>query len=40
VVEHPSVSKMLEGAKLTPTARDAILRGVAGKMTIYQIPVP
>ncbi|MGA7308015.1 MAG: adenylate/guanylate cyclase domain-containing protein [Pseudolabrys sp.] len=40
VVEHPSVSKLLEGSKLAPTARDAILRGVAGKMTIYQIPVP
>jgi hypothetical protein len=29
---------MLEGSKLAPTAQDAILRGVAGKMTIYQIP--
>jgi class 3 adenylate cyclase len=40
VVDHPGVSKLLEGSKLTPTARDAVLRGVADKMTIYQIPVP
>jgi class 3 adenylate cyclase len=38
VVEHPQVSKMLEKSKLAPTAQDTILRGVADKMTIYQIP--
>ena len=38
VVEYPQVSKMLEISKIAPTAQDAILRGVAGKMTIYQIP--
>jgi len=38
VVEHPQVSKLLEGSKLTPTARDTVLRGVADRMTIYQIP--
>jgi class 3 adenylate cyclase len=38
VVDHPGVSKLLEGSKLTPTAQDAILRGVADKVTIYQIP--
>jgi class 3 adenylate cyclase len=38
VVEHPRVSKMLERSKLAPTAQDTVLRGVADKMTIYQIP--
>ncbi|MGE5854483.1 MAG: adenylate/guanylate cyclase domain-containing protein [Deltaproteobacteria bacterium] len=38
VVEHPQVSKMLERSKLAPTAQDTVLRGVADKMTIYQIP--
>jgi class 3 adenylate cyclase len=38
VVDYPAVSKLLEGSKLTPTAQDAILRGVADKVTIYQIP--
>lgn len=38
VVEHPQVSKMLERYKLAPTAHDTVLRGVADKMTIYQIP--
>lgn len=38
VVEHPQVSKMLERYKLAPTAQDTVLRGVADKMTIYQIP--
>ena len=38
VVEHPQVSKLLEGSKLAPTARDTVLRGVADRMTIYQIP--
>src|SRR5215813_2350481 len=37
VVDHPGVSRLLEGSKLTPTAQDAVLRGVADKMTIYQI---
>jgi class 3 adenylate cyclase len=40
VVEYPQASKLLEGAKLAPTAQDAVLRGVAEKMTVYQIPVP
>jgi class 3 adenylate cyclase len=38
VVEYPQVSKMLEVSKLAPTAQDTTLRGVAGKMMIYQIP--
>ncbi len=38
VVENPQVSKMLEVSKLAPTAQDATLRGVADKVTIYQIP--
>jgi class 3 adenylate cyclase len=38
VVEHPQVSKMLAGSKLAPAAQDATLRGVADKVTIYQIP--
>ncbi len=38
VVENPQVSKMLEISKLAPTAQDATLRGVADKVTIYQIP--
>ena len=38
VVDHPQVSKMLELSKLAPTAQDASLRGVADKVTIYQIP--
>jgi class 3 adenylate cyclase len=38
VVDHPGVSKLLAGSKLTPTAQDALLRGVADRMTIYQIP--
>ena len=38
VVDHPGVSRLIEGSKLTPTARDTVLRGVTDKMTIYQIP--
>jgi class 3 adenylate cyclase len=38
VVEHPQVSKLLESSKLAPTARDTTLRGVADRMTVYQIP--
>jgi len=38
VMENPQVAKMLGLSKLAPTARDATLRGVADKMTIYQIP--
>jgi class 3 adenylate cyclase len=38
VMENPQVAKMLEVSKLAPAARDATLRGVADKMTIYQIP--
>jgi class 3 adenylate cyclase len=38
VVENPQVAKMLAISKLAPAARDATLRGVADKVTIYQIP--
>src|SRR5262249_2665921 len=38
VVEPPQRSKLLEGSKRAPPARDTSLRGVAGKMTVYQIP--
>ena len=38
VVENPQVTRLLEVSNLTPTAQDATLRGVADKMTIYQIP--
>ncbi len=38
VVDNPQVSKMLEVSKLAPAAQDAQLRGVADKVTIYQIP--
>ena len=38
VVDNPQVSRMLAQSKLAPTAQDASLRGVADKVTIYQIP--
>jgi len=38
VVENPQVSTMLETNKLKPTEQHAALRGVAEKMTVYQIP--
>ncbi len=38
VVDNPHVSKMLESSKLQPTEQHAALRGVADKMTVYQIP--
>ena len=38
VVDNPQVSKLLEESKLSPAAQDATLRGVADKMTIFQIP--
>jgi class 3 adenylate cyclase len=38
VVENPQVSKMLETSKLKPTEQLAALRGVADRMTVYQIP--
>ena len=38
VMDNPQVAKMLEVSKLAPAARDATLRGVADKVTIYQIP--
>jgi len=38
VMDNPLVGKMLETGKLVPAAQDAALRGVAEKMTIYQIP--
>lgn len=38
VVDNPLVAKMLEESKLAPAAQDAQLRGVADKMTVFQIP--
>jgi class 3 adenylate cyclase len=38
VVENAQVSKMLEASKLELTEQHAALRGVADKMTVYQIP--
>jgi class 3 adenylate cyclase len=38
VLDNPQVSKMLSASNIAPTAQDAHLRGVADKMTIYQIP--
>jgi class 3 adenylate cyclase len=38
VVEHPQVAKMIETNKLMPTEQLAALRGVADKMTVFQIP--
>ncbi len=38
VVENPQVAKMLAISKLAPAARDATLRGVTDKVTVYQIP--
>ena len=38
VLEHPQVAKMIETNKLTPTEQIAALRGVADKMTVFQIP--
>jgi class 3 adenylate cyclase len=38
VVDNPLVCKMLEASELAPSAQHAALRGVADKVTIYQIP--
>ena len=38
VVENSQVSKMLEASKLKLTEQGAALRGVADRMTVYQIP--
>jgi class 3 adenylate cyclase len=38
VVENPQVAKMLADAHLAITEQQAALRGVADKMTVYQIP--
>ena len=38
VVENPQVSKMLKASKLKLTEQDAALRGVADRMTVFQIP--
>jgi class 3 adenylate cyclase len=38
VVENSQVSRMLKAGKLKPTEQEAALRGVADKMTVYQIP--
>ena len=37
VVENSQVSKMLEASKLKLTEQAAALRGVADRMTVYQI---
>ena len=38
VMENSQVSKMLEASKLKLTEQGAALRGVADRMTVYQIP--
>jgi len=38
VVNNPQVAKLLEMSRLTPTEQHAALRGIADKMTVYQIP--
>jgi class 3 adenylate cyclase len=38
VVDNPQVCKILEGSNLSPAAQDAHLRGVADKVTLFQIP--
>jgi class 3 adenylate cyclase len=38
VVEHPQVAKIIEANKLVPAEQLAALRGVADKMTVFQIP--
>ena len=38
VIDNPQVSRLLANSKVAPDAQDAKLRGLAGKMTIYQIP--
>jgi class 3 adenylate cyclase len=38
VIENAKVCEMLEANKLAPAAHDAALRGVADKVTVYQIP--
>jgi class 3 adenylate cyclase len=38
VIENSQVAKILQTGRLQPTEQDAALRGVADKMTVYQIP--
>jgi hypothetical protein len=38
VLEHPQVMKIIEANKLMPAEQVAALRGVADKMTVFQIP--
>jgi class 3 adenylate cyclase len=38
VVDNPQVSAMIERGKLKLTEQNAALRGVADRMTVYQIP--
>ena len=38
VVEHPQVAKIIEANRLMPAEQLAALRGVADKMTVFQIP--
>ena len=38
VIDNSQVSKMLQAGKLKLTEQDAALRGVADRMTVYQIP--
>jgi class 3 adenylate cyclase len=38
VVEHPQVAQLIEANSLVPTEQLAALRGVADRVTVYQIP--
>ena len=38
VVDNPQVAAMIERGKLKLTEQNAALRGVADRMTVYQIP--
>jgi hypothetical protein len=38
VVENAQVSKLIKASNLTLTEQEAALRGVADRMTVYQIP--
>jgi hypothetical protein len=38
VIEHPEVARIIETHKLVPTEQVAALRGIADKMTVFQIP--
>jgi class 3 adenylate cyclase len=38
VVRHEPTARLLEGAGLRPTERRCTLRGIAGELTVYEIP--